>query len=184
MILFTAAKVAGAVGFGMGWAGFLGWVERKQSAVLQDRIGANRADIFGFTLLGLFHPIADAIKLLTKEDFVPRGAHRFFHAVAPGISLGFALMGLAAMPFGGDVEYLGRTWSLQPIQSPVGLVFVLAMLALGVHGIVMAGLASGSNYGLLGGLRGAAQMSASEVCLATTLAGRFSFTGPWICRRP
>ncbi len=49
----------------------LGWVERKQSALMQDRVGANRADVFGFTLIGLFHPIADAIKVLTKEDFVP-----------------------------------------------------------------------------------------------------------------
>lgn len=171
MILFTLAKVAGAVGFGLGVAGLLGWVERKQSAVLQDRIGANRAGIFGFKMLGLFHPLADAIKLLTKEDFVPRNAVPIFHAIAPAVSLGFALLCLAAFPFGGNVEWAGRCWSLQPIQSPVGLPLVLAMLALGVHGIVMAGYASGSNYGLLGGLRGAAQMIAYEVGLATTLAG-------------
>lgn len=170
MMLWSAVKVAFALAFGLNVAGFLGWVERKQSAVLQDRIGANRADILGLRLLGLFHPLADALKMMSKEDFVPKGASPVLHAAAPAISLGFALLCLAALPFGGTVEIAGRSWSLQPIESPVGLLFILAMLSLGVHGIAMAGYASGSNYGLLGGLRGAAQMISYEVCLATTLA--------------
>ena len=171
MILWTIVKVAGAIAFGLNVAGLLGWVERKQSAVMQDRIGANRASIFGITLLGLFHPLADAIKMLTKEDFVPKHVNKVFHAMAPSISLGFAMLCLGALPFGGVVEIAGRSWSLQPIESSVGVLFVLAMLSLGVHGVVMAGYASGSNYGLLGGLRAAAQMVSYEVCLATSLAG-------------
>ena len=172
MILWawTAVKVGYALAFGLGLAGFLGWVERKQSAVAQDRIGANRAQIFGWRLIGLFHPIADGIKLMTKEDFVPAQALRPFHALAPALSLGCCLLCLAALPFGGTVEVFGRVWSLQPFESRVGLVYVLAFLALGVHGVVMAGYASGSNYGLLGGLRGAAQMVAYEVCMAAILA--------------
>ncbi|MBI5241733.1 MAG: NADH-quinone oxidoreductase subunit H [Elusimicrobia bacterium] len=168
---WTAAKVAGALGFGLGLAGFLGWVERKQSAVLQDRIGANRADIFGWRILGLFHPVADGIKLMTKEDFIPRGVLRPFHDLAPALSLGCCMVCLAALPFGGEFEAFGGSWSLQPLPSPVGLVYVLALLGLGVHGVVMAGYASRSNYGLLGGLRGAAQMIATEVCMAAILAG-------------
>ncbi len=168
--IFTAVKVALALAFGMNIAGLLGWVERKQSAVMQDRIGANRASIFGLRLIGLFHPIADALKMMTKEDFVPKNANRLLHAAAPMIALGFGLLCLAALPFGGTVTVAGRLWSLQPIESSVGLLFVLAMLSLGVHGVVMAGYASGSNYGLLGGLRGAAQMISYEVCLASTLA--------------
>ncbi|MBI5630842.1 MAG: NADH-quinone oxidoreductase subunit H [Elusimicrobia bacterium] len=171
MTLWILAKVAFALGLGLGLAGFLGWVERKQSAVLQDRVGANRASIFGIRLLGLFHPIADALKMLTKEDFVPRNARRVLHTAAPAISLGFALLCLAAFPYGGAVEFAGKAWSLQPVESPAGLVLVLALLSLGVHGIVMAGYASGSNYGLLGGLRGAAQMISYEVCLASSVAG-------------
>jgi len=169
-MIWTAVKVALALGFGLNIAGLLGWVERKQSAVLQDRIGANRASIFGFTMLGLFHPLADALKMLTKEDFVPTNSDRWLHAAAPAISLGFGLTALAALPFGGTVMIAGRAWNLQPIQSPVGLVFALAMLSLGVHGIIMAGYASGSNYALLGGLRGAAQMIAYEVSIAVTVA--------------
>jgi len=171
LLAWTAAKVAFALGFGLGLAGLLGWVERKQSAVLQDRIGANRADIFGLRIIGLFHPLADALKLMSKEDFVPEGTVRPFHALAPALALGCCLLCLAALPFGGSVEAFGRSWSLQPWTSPVGLIYVLALLGLGVHGVVMAGYASGSNYGLLGGLRGAAQLVAYEVCMAAILAG-------------
>ena len=82
-LLWTTVKVGAAIlGFGLNIAGFLGWVERKQSAVMQDRIGANRADIFGFKMLGLFHPIADAIKMLTKEDFQAKGVHKPLHGLA------------------------------------------------------------------------------------------------------
>ena len=171
MMLWAGAKVGFALAFGLNIAGFLGWVERKQSAVMQDRIGANRASIFGITILGLFHPIADAIKMLTKEDFRPKGAVPILHGLAPAIALGAGMLCLAAFPYGGVVEVLGRPWSLQPIESALGLPFVLGVLALGVHGIAMAGYASGSNYGLLGGLRGAAQMIAYEVCLTSSLAG-------------
>jgi NADH-quinone oxidoreductase subunit H len=171
-LVFTSAKVFFAVfGVGLNIAGFLGWVERKQSAVLQDRIGANRASIFGIKILGLFHPIADAIKMLTKEDFIPKGATKGLHGLAPMISLGCAMFCLAALPYGGVIQYAGRAWDLQPIALPMGVPLVLASLAFGVHGIVMAGYASGSNYGLLGALRGAAQMIAYEVCLASSFAG-------------
>ena len=171
-VLFTAAKVLFAVlGAGLGISAFLGWVERKQSAMMQDRIGANRAAIFGVNIIGLFHPIADAIKLLTKEDFVPVGAHKPLHGLAPMISLGCAMFCLAAMPYGGVIEFAGRAWDLQPIALSMGVPFVLAALGFGVHGIFMAGYASGSNYGLLGAMRGAAQMIAYEVCLGSSVAG-------------
>jgi NADH-quinone oxidoreductase subunit H len=171
-MIWIVVKVAAAILlFGMNIAGLLGWVERKQSAVMQDRIGANRADIFGITILGLFHPIADAIKMLTKEDFQAKGVIKGLHPLAPMIAMGGGLFCLAALPFGGTIEFMGRAWSLQPIECSFGVPLVLAALAFGVHGVVMAGYASGSNYGLLGALRGAAQMVAYEVCLASSLAG-------------
>lgn len=177
-MIWSAVKVGAAVfGFGLNIAGFLGWVERKQSAVMQDRIGANRADIFGFKLIGLFHPIADAVKMLTKEDLHAKAVHKPLHTLAPMISLGCGMFCLAALPYGGVIAAFGRDWSLQPIPCDVGLPLVLAALAFGVHGIVMAGFASGSNYGLLGGLRGASQMVAYEVCLASSLAGAMFLYG-------
>jgi NADH-quinone oxidoreductase subunit H len=169
--LWTTVKVGGAIFFGLHVAGLQGWLERKQSAVMQDRIGANRASILGFKLWGLINMIADPIKMLTKEDFIPKGANRRMHYLAPALSMGFATFCLAALPFGGVVDFAGRSWGLQPLVSSVGLPLVLGMLGLGVHGVMMAGYSSGSNYGLLGALRGAAQMISYEVCLATSLAG-------------
>jgi NADH-quinone oxidoreductase subunit H len=164
-------KVAFAIGFGVNLAGLLAWLERKQSAIMQDRIGANRCSILGIRAWGLFNQLADAIKAVTKEDWVPPRGQPLLHALAPAVSLGFALFCLAALPFGGVVEAAGRSWSLQPLPSSFGLPLLLCFLSLGVHGVVMAGYASGSNYGLLGGLRGAAQMISYEVCIAVTLAG-------------
>src|SRR5207244_7928356 len=76
-------RVAFVMMFILNLGGLLTWVERKQSAIMQDRIGANRASIFGFRILGLFHPLADAIKMLTKEDFLPARADRFLFKLAP-----------------------------------------------------------------------------------------------------
>ena len=170
-LLWVFLKVAFALGFGLGVSTLLAWLERKQSALMQDRIGANRCPIFGIRAWGLFNQVADAIKGLTKENFVPPAGQPLLHALAPAISLGFAMFCLSALPFGGVVQVAGRLWSLQPIESSVGLPLILCFLSLGVHGVVMAGYASGSNYGLLGGLRGAAQMISYEVCLVVTLAG-------------
>ncbi|HVE12395.1 MAG TPA: complex I subunit 1 family protein [Elusimicrobiota bacterium] len=168
--LFTLIKVGAAVGMGMNIAGLLGWVERKQSAVMQDRIGANRASILGFTVLGLFHPLADLIKMVTKEDFVPPRGMRLWHWTAPALSLACSLLCLAALPYGDVLVWGGRAHSLQPVPLNAGLLFVLAMLSLGVHGVVMAGWSSGSAYANLGGLRAAAQMISYEVSLLVTLA--------------
>ncbi|MBI3297390.1 MAG: NADH-quinone oxidoreductase subunit H [Elusimicrobia bacterium] len=169
--VWSGFKILLALGFGMNVAALMSWVERKQSAVIQDRIGANRADILGFRFLGLFHILSDAIKMLTKEDFEPPAGIRPWHALAPIVSMACAALCLAALPFGDVIEFAGRTWSLVPIQLDYSVLYVLALLSIGVHGVVMAGWSSGSNYALLGGLRGAAQMISYEVAMLAILAG-------------
>jgi NADH-quinone oxidoreductase subunit H len=79
----------------LAFAPIMTWVERKQSALMQDRLGANRANILGFKALGLIHPLADAIKMITKEDTVPTGAHRFLHLVSPFIAVAPAIISFA-----------------------------------------------------------------------------------------
>src|SRR5712691_4134711 len=93
-------RVAVMMFFVLNTAAILGWVERKQSAIMQDRIGANRASILGFRVMGLFHPIADAIKMLTKEDFLPARADRLLFRLAPFVSVFFGLVAFASIPFG------------------------------------------------------------------------------------
>ena len=100
-VLLVKLTLAGIVLFAvLNLAGLHTWVERKQSALIQDRIGANRADIFGFRALGLFHALADAVKMFTKEDIVPARADRVLHTLAPFFSVFFALVAFAAIPFG------------------------------------------------------------------------------------
>jgi NADH-quinone oxidoreductase subunit H len=149
----------------------LGWVERKQSALMQDRVGANRADVCGFTLIGLFHPIADAIKVLTKEDFIPDGADRLFHTIAPFISLTPAIITFAVMPFGGQYELFGHHVNLIIADLDVGILFVFAFASLASFGAVLAGWSSNNNWSFLGGLRASAQMLSYEVVMGLNIIG-------------
>jgi NADH-quinone oxidoreductase subunit H len=123
-----AAFMAGKIGFVfslvLSLAGLLGWVERKQSALMQDRIGANRADVLGFKIIGLFHPLADAIKGFTKEDFIPARANKILHTLAPVIALVPALTAFAVIPFGDTLTIGGSTTSLVIADLNVGVLFV------------------------------------------------------------
>ena len=172
-VLLIKLVLAGIVFFGvLNLAGFHTWVERKQSALIQDRIGANRADIFGFRALGLFHGIADAVKMFTKEDLIPEGADKTLHTLAPLFSVFFALVAFAAIPFG-DRLILGegRIIELQVVKIDAALLFVFAMLSLGVYGVILAGFASRNNYAMMGGLRATAQMISYEIALGIAVVG-------------
>jgi NADH-quinone oxidoreductase subunit H len=160
--IVTVALTFGAV---------LTWVERKQSAVMQDRIGANRAAILGLRLIGLFHILSDAIKMFTKEEFTPERGDKFLHTLAPMLSLFFALMSFVAIPFGDALRVGGRTIDLQAADLNAAILFVFAMVSLGIYGVVIGGWASENNYSFLGGMRASAQMISYEVTLGVSLIG-------------
>ena len=152
-------------------AGLHTWMERKQSAIIQDRIGANRASIFGFRVMGLFHPLADAVKMFTKEDIIPAGADKVLHTLAPFFSVFFALVAFAGIPFGDRLVLGDRVIELQVAKIDVALLYIFAMLSLGVYGVILAGFASRNNYALLGGLRATAQMISYEIALGIAIIG-------------
>ena len=161
------------------------WIERKQSALMQDRIGANRAHIvlpwkwaapINWLLrpignLGLFHPIADAIKMFTKEDYIPPFGDRFLHTLAPFLAMSFSLVGFAAIPFGDVLRIGGHVIPLQVAPINAGLLYVFAIASMGVYGVVLAGFASNSNYAFLGSMRASSQMLAYEITLGATILG-------------
>jgi NADH-quinone oxidoreductase subunit H len=157
--------------FVLNLGGLLTWVERKQSAIMQDRIGANRASILGFRIMGLFHPLADAIKMLTKEDFRPARADKFLFSLAPFVSVFFALVAFASIPFGDTLRIGEREFPLQAVTLNVGVLYVFAMLSLGVYGVMMAGWSSANNYALLGGQRAAALMISAEIAIGASIMG-------------
>ena len=156
-------------------AAYLVWLERKFLARLQIRYGPNRAGKFG-----LLQPIADTIKMLTKEDIVPAAADRFIFLLAPAVVATTALMMFAVVPFGSHLTLWGRQIPLVITDLNVGLLYVFALSSLGVYGVAMGGWASNSKYSLLGGIRGAAQMISYELALGLSLvpvvmlAGSFS----------
>jgi NADH-quinone oxidoreductase subunit H len=164
-------RVAFVMFFVLNVAAILGWVERKQSAIMQDRIGANRASILGFRVMGLFHPLADTLKMLTKEDFLPARADRLLFVLAPFVSVFFSLTAFASIPFGDTLRVGDRVIPLQAVTLNVGILYVFAMLSLGVYGVMMAGWASANNYALLGGQRAAALMISAEIAIGASIIG-------------
>jgi len=157
----------------MGLAPVITWIERKQSAVMQDRIGANRADINGITLLGLLHPAADVIKLFTKEDMVPVGANRVMHMLSPLIAAVPAIMAFAVIPFGGVYYFGDTTLNLVGADIDWGLLYIFALGSIAAYGTVLAGWSSNNNWSMLGGLRASAQMISYEVTMGLTVVGVF-----------
>jgi len=145
-------------------AAYLVWLERKFLARLQIRYGPNRAGKFG-----LLQPIADTIKMLTKEDIVPAAADRFIFLLAPAVVATTALMMFAVVPFGSSLTLFGEKVPLVISDLNVGLLYVFALSSLGVYGVAMGGWASNSKYSLLGGIRGAAQMISYELALGLSL---------------
>jgi len=158
-------------------ASYLVWLERKLLARIQIRLGPNRAGIFG-----LLQPIADAVKLLTKEDIVPAQADAFIFQLAPAVVAMTALLMFAVVPVGPDIILFGHPIPMVISDLNVGLLYVFALSSLGVYGVALGGWASNSKFALLGGIRGAAQMISYELALGLSLvpivmlAGSFSLT--------
>jgi len=153
-------------------AGILGWIERKGSALIQDRIGANRASILGFAGMGLINTlIADPLKFLTKEDFVPPTGDKLLHTLAPCMALFPALVTFAVIPFGDVITIGERMINLQVANLNVGILYAFAMGSLGVYGTVIGAWASNNKFSLLGGVRGSAQMISYEVAMGLSVMG-------------
>lgn len=152
------------------------WVERRGSAFIQNRFGPNRVGP-----LGLLQLLADAVKFLFKEEFVPKKAVRFLYYAAPVMALIPGTLALAAIPLGPPIEVAafemwGRQWGpyvfkVQGYDIGVGIVFILGVSSLGAYGLLMAGWGSGNKYSLLGALRASAQMISYELALGLSLVG-------------
>ncbi len=148
------------------------WFERKGSALIQDRVGANRANLLGLGArlgmpnLGLINTLlADPVKLFTKEDFVPDGADRFLHWLAPFLALFPVLVTFAVVPIGDAVTIAGHRIVLQAASLHDDALYVLATIGIGVYGIALGGWASNNRWSLLGGIRASAQMISYELAM-------------------
>jgi NADH-quinone oxidoreductase subunit H len=178
-------------------ASLLTWAERRQSAMMQDRLGPNRANIGPIKLKGILHFVADALKMIFKEDFVPANVHKGLFALAPILALVPVLIAFAIIPFGPEIyphaafDTLDTTLlandpgnrsfadsiRLQIFQADWGLIFYFAVLTLANYGGTIAGWASYNKWALLGGLRSSSQMMSYEVAMGLSLMGAFLVAG-------
>ena len=148
-----------------GFAYTLLW-ERKLLGRFQARYGPNRAGPFGY-----MQPLADVVKLIFKEDFVPEGANRFLFQAAPVLSIVAAVTAIALIPFGDPIHINGYTIQLVGANVSVGLLVMFALSGLGFYGLILGGWASGNKYSLLGAARTAAQLVSYEVAMGLSVVG-------------
>ena len=176
------------LGFLMPLASILTWMERRQSAMMQDRLGPNRANIGPIQAWGITHFLADALKIIVKEDFVPGKAHKFLFTWAPIMAMAPALIVAAIIPFGAAAllgpAARGRTAArarqpvgLQIARLDVGLLFYFAISSLAVYGATLAGWASHNKWAMMGGLRASSQMMSYEVTMGMAVLGAFLVYG-------
>ena len=149
------------------------YAERRVSALIQGRYGPNRVGPFG-----LLQTVADVLKLILKEDVVPKAASKPFHSLAPIVSLTVALVTLAVIPFGGNIYIFDKEIALMVAPGiNIGVLYILAMCSLGVYGIALSGWASNNKYSLLGGVRSTAQMISYELAMGLSVIGVIMLSG-------
>ncbi|MCR6641511.1 MAG: NADH-quinone oxidoreductase subunit NuoH [Sporocytophaga sp.] len=148
------------------------YAERKVAAFIQDRLGPNRAGIFG-----LLQPLADGVKFFLKEEFIPKHADKALFILGPSISMTTALMTSAVIPWGNSLELFDRVISLQITDLNIGVLYVFAVVSIGVYGIMIGGWASNNKFSLLGALRASSQMISYEIAMGLSIIALIMTTG-------
>jgi NADH-quinone oxidoreductase subunit H len=171
-IVLTLIKIAIIAFVLLTTLAYLQWVERKVIAHVQVRMGPYRVGPHG-----LLQPLADVVKLITKEGVLPPHVNKFFYLLAPFLAVTMALISISVIPFGTSVTVMGHTTSMELADLNVGLLFILAISSMGVYGIALAGWSSNNKYALLGGLRSSAQMISYELPMSLAIASPLLIAG-------
>ncbi len=146
--------------------------ERKIAAILQDRRGPNRAGPFG-----ILQPVADGLKLFFKEEIIPDFSSKFLFILGPSMAMLTAIMTGAVIPWGNKIHFFNRDISLQIADVNVGILYVFAVVSMGVYGIMIGSWASNNKYSLMGGLRAASQIISYELAMGISLIALLMITG-------
>ena len=146
--------------------------ERKVAAFMQDRRGPNRAGLFG-----LLQPIADGVKMFMKEEIIPLTANKKLFILGPSIAMTTAMLTGVVIPWGGTITIAGREFSMQIADLNIGILYVFAMVSIGVYGIMIGGWASNNKYALLGSIRAASQMISYELAMGLSIVALILSTG-------
>ena len=147
-------------------------IERKMAGFFQDRLGPDRAGPWG-----LFQPLADGIKLFFKEEFMPNTADKFLYILGPSLTMLVALLTSAAIPWGPSFLINGKEYPLQVADINIGILYVFAIVSIGVYGIMIGGWASNNKYSLLGAIRASSQMISYELAMSLAIISIVMMTG-------
>lgn len=156
----------------LGIALYTTFAERKVAAILQDRPGPSRVGPFG-----LLQPLADGLKLIMKEEIIPTEANKWLFILGPGLAMTASLMTCAVIPWSTPVELFGRTISLQIADINIGILYVFAVVSMGVYGIMIGGWASNNKFSLMSSLRAASQAISYELAMGLSLIALLMTTG-------
>ncbi|MDO4763323.1 MAG: NADH-quinone oxidoreductase subunit NuoH [Flavobacteriaceae bacterium] len=163
-IIFKTILVLALFLLSMGVAAYSTWAERKVAALLQDRVGPNRAGFWG-----LLQPLADGGKFFFKEDFIPKNAEKFLFILGPGLVMFISLITGAIIPWGKTLNIGGQSFDLQVANIDVGVLYLLGMVSVGVYGVMIGGWASNNKYSLMGAIRASSQMISYELAMGLAL---------------
>ena len=156
----------------LGIAMYTTYAERKVAAVIQDRRGPNRAGPFG-----LLQPVADGVKLFFKEEIIPLTSNKFLFILGPSLAMITAMLTSAVIPWGSTVSLFGRSIDLQIADVNIGILFVFAVVSLGVYGIMFGGWASNNKFSLIAAVRGASQVISYELAMGLSIIALVMMTG-------
>ena len=169
--ILSTIKIGVVIGVLLLVIAYLIWVERKVMAHMQVRMGPMRVGWHG-----LLQPIADGLKLITKEDIIPANASKILFIASPAIAMVPALLSIAVIPFGDTISIMGVSIDMVITDVNIGILFILAVSSVGVYGILLGGWSSNNKYSLLGGLRSSAQMISYELSMGLSLIGVIMMT--------
>jgi NADH-quinone oxidoreductase subunit H len=153
-------------------AAYSTYAERKVAAFLQDRIGPDRAGPFG-----ILQPLADGLKFIMKEEIIPNVSNKLLFVLGPSIAMLTALMAGVVIPWGGKLTIAGEEYILQIVDLNIGILYVFAVVSIGVYGIMIGGWASNNKFSLLGAIRASAQMISYEIAMGLSIIALIMMTG-------
>ncbi len=156
----------------LGVAAYATYGERKIAAFFQDRLGPSNAGPWG-----LLQPVADGIKMFTKEDFIPNQSEKWLYILAPGAFIFVALMTSAVIPWGTTLTLFGLNMDLQVTNVNIGILYIMGFVSLGVYGIMLGGWASNNKYSLYGAIRASSQMISYELAMGLSLIAVIMLSG-------
>jgi NADH-quinone oxidoreductase subunit H len=156
----------------LGIALYSTYAERKIAGIIQDRRGPNRAGPFG-----LLQPFADGVKLMFKEEIIPTTSNKALFILGPGLAMTAALLTSAVIPWAGNVVLFGRTFELQIADINIGILYIFAIVSLGVYGVMIGGWASNNKFSLMAAMRGASQAISYELAMGISLIALLMMTG-------